>query len=75
MRLLRARPFLVDGVLAACLGAFAQWMVWSGSVAGPRVAVAALYVLVGFPLIIRRRARQTVHHQLRRRCSPTSLCS
>jgi signal transduction histidine kinase len=56
MRLLRARPFLVDGVLAACLGAFAQWMVWSGSVAGPRVAVAALFVLVGFPLIIRRRA-------------------
>jgi signal transduction histidine kinase len=56
MRLLRARPFLVDGVLAVCLGAFAQWMVWSGSVAGPRVAVAALFVLVGFPLIIRRRA-------------------
>src|SRR2546430_15219037 len=56
MRLLRARPFLVDGVLAVCLGAFAQWMVWSGSVAGPRFAVAALFVLVGFPLIIRRRA-------------------
>ena len=59
MRLLRARPSLVDGVLAACLGAFAQWMVWSGSVAGPRVAVAALFVLVGFPLIIRRRAPLT----------------
>ncbi|MGH3203316.1 MAG: sensor histidine kinase [Streptosporangiaceae bacterium] len=54
MRLLRARPLLVDGVLAACLGAFAQWMVWSGSVAGPRVAMAALFLLVGFPLIVRR---------------------
>ena len=56
MRLLRARPFLVDGVLAACLGALAQWMVWSGSVAGPRVAMAALFLLVGFPLVVRRRA-------------------
>ena len=56
MRLLRARPFLVDGVLAVCLGALAQWMVWSGRVAGPRVAVAALFLLVGFPLIVRRRA-------------------
>jgi len=56
MRLLPARPFLVDGVLAACLGALAQWMVWSGSVAGPRIAIAALFLLVGFPLIVRRRA-------------------
>ena len=55
MRLARARPFLVDGVLAGCLGAWAQVMVWSGRVAGPRVAVAALFLLVGFPLIVRRR--------------------
>jgi signal transduction histidine kinase len=56
MRLPWARPFLVDGVLAGCLGAWAQVMVWSGRVAGPRVAVAALFLLVGFPLIVRRRA-------------------
>jgi signal transduction histidine kinase len=56
MRLLRARPSFVDGVLAAGLGVLAQAMVWSGRVAGPRVAVAALFLLVGFPLIVRRRA-------------------
>ena len=56
MRLLRARPSLVDGVLAVGLGVLAQVMVWSGRVAGPRVAVAALFLLVGFPLIVRRRA-------------------
>jgi signal transduction histidine kinase len=56
MRLPWARPSLVDGVLAGCLGAWAQVMVWSGRVAGPRVAVAALFLLVGFPLIVRRRA-------------------
>jgi signal transduction histidine kinase len=56
MRLLRARPLLLDGVLAAGLGAWAQVMVWSGRVAGPRVAIAALFLLVGFPLIVRRRA-------------------
>ena len=55
MRLLRARPSLVDGVLAVGLGVLAQVMVWSGRVAGPRVAVAALFLLVGFPLIVRRR--------------------
>ena len=56
MRLIRAGPSLVDGVLAAGLGVLAQAMVWSGRVAGPRVAVAALFLLVGFPLIVRRRA-------------------
>jgi signal transduction histidine kinase len=56
MRLLRARPLLVDGVLAAALGAWAQVMVWSGRVAGPRFAMAVLFLLVGFPLIVRRRA-------------------
>lgn len=56
MRLLRVRPSLVDGVLAAGLGVLAQAMVWSGRVAGPRVAVAALFLLVGFPLLVRRRA-------------------
>jgi hypothetical protein len=56
MRLLRARPLLLDGVLAAGLGAWAQVMVWSGRVAGPRVAMAALFLLVGFPIIVRRRA-------------------
>ena len=55
MRLLQARPSLVDGVLAVGLGVLAQAMVWSGRVAGPRVAVAALFLLVGFPLIVRRR--------------------
>src|ERR1035441_284571 len=55
MRLLRARPLLVDGVLAAVLGVLAQVMVWSGRVAGPCLAVAALFLLVGFPLIVRRR--------------------
>jgi signal transduction histidine kinase len=55
MRLLRARPSLVDGVLAVGLGVLAQVMVWSGRVAGPRVAVAVLFLLVGFPLIVRRR--------------------
>jgi signal transduction histidine kinase len=55
MRLLRARPSLVDGVLAVGLGVLAQVEVWSGRVAGPRVAVAALFLLVGFPLIVRRR--------------------
>ncbi len=56
MRLLRARPSLVDGVLAVGLGVLAQVEVWAGRVAGPRVAVAALFLLVGFPLIVRRRA-------------------
>src|SRR6266487_246027 len=56
MRLLGARPLLVDCVLAAGLGAWAQVMVWSGGVAGPRIAMAALFLLVGFPLIVRRRA-------------------
>ena len=56
MRLLRARPSLVDGALAVGLGVLAQVEVWSGRVAGPRVAVAALFLLVGFPLIVRRRA-------------------
>jgi len=56
MWLLRARPSLVDGVLAAGLGVLAQVMVWSGRVSGPRMAVAALFLLVGFPLIVRRRA-------------------
>ena len=31
-------------------------MVWSGRVAGPRLAIAVLFLLVGFPLIVRRRA-------------------
>src|SRR6266566_3012554 len=56
MRLLRARPSLVDGVLAVGLGVLAQAEVWSGRVAGPRIAMAALFLLVGFPLIVRRRA-------------------
>ncbi len=56
MRLLRARPSLVDGVLAVGLGVLAQAEVWAGRVTGPRVAVAALFLLVGFPLIVRRRA-------------------
>ena len=56
MRLLRARPLLLDGVLAAALGTWAQVMVWSGRVAGPRLAIAVLFLLVGFPLIVRRRA-------------------
>ncbi len=56
MRLLRARPSLLDGVLAVGLGVLAQVEVWSGRVAGPRVAMAALFLLVGFPLIVRRRA-------------------
>ncbi len=56
MRLLRARPSLLDGVLAVGLGVLAQVEVWAGRVAGPRVAVAALFLLVGFPLIVRRRA-------------------
>lgn len=56
MRLLRASPSLVNGVLAVGLGVLAQAMVWSGRVAGPRVAMAALFLLVGFPLIVRRRA-------------------
>ena len=56
MRLLRASPSLVDGVLAVGLGVLAQAMVWSGRVVGPRVAMAALFLLVGFPLIVRRRA-------------------
>ena len=56
MRLLGARPLLVDCVLAAGLGGWAQVMVWSGRVAGPRIAMAALFLLVGFPLIVRRRA-------------------
>ena len=56
MRLLRASPSLVDGVLAVGLGVLAQAMVWSGRVAGPRVAMAALFLLIGFPLVVRRRA-------------------
>lgn len=56
MRLLRARPLLLDGVLASALGTWAQVMVWSGRVAGPRLAMAVLFLLVGFPLVVRRRA-------------------
>jgi signal transduction histidine kinase len=55
MRRLALHPLALDAVLAVALGALAQSMVWRGEVAGPRWLVAPLFLLVGPPLVLRRR--------------------
>jgi signal transduction histidine kinase len=42
-------------VLAAVLGTLAQVMVWRGHVPGARVPTALLFLLIGWPLVLRRR--------------------
>jgi len=48
-------PLALDAVLAVALGALAQSMVWRGHVDGPRALIAPLFLLVGPPLVVRRR--------------------
>jgi signal transduction histidine kinase len=49
------RRLVGDGALAAFVGSLAQVMVWRGEVAGARVPTALLFLLIGWPLILRRR--------------------
>lgn len=59
-----SRSFLLDASIAVVLGLWAQAMVWFGTavdgglpaVAGPKWIVAPAFLLVGFPLIMRRSA-------------------
>jgi signal transduction histidine kinase len=55
VRRLWRNPYALDAVLAVGLGFWAQWMVWRGAVPGPRAYTSPLFVLVGFPLVFRRR--------------------
>lgn len=55
MRRLWRNPYALDAVLALGLGFWAQWMVLRGAVPGPRAYTSPLFVLVGFPLVGRRR--------------------
>lgn len=55
MRRLWRNPYALDALLAVGLGFWAQWMVWGGAVPGPRAYISLLFVLVGFPLLVRRR--------------------
>jgi hypothetical protein len=45
----------LDILVALALGVLAQVAVWQGHVAGPRLLIAPLFLLVGPPLVIRRR--------------------
>src|SRR3954471_20154532 len=45
----------LDVLVALALGAPAQVAVWEGHVAGPRLLIAPLFLLVGPPLVVRRR--------------------
>jgi signal transduction histidine kinase len=54
MRRLQTRPPTVDVALACALGVAAQVMVWSGHVPGNRAAMSVLFLLVGWPLVVRR---------------------
>jgi len=55
MSRLARHPLALDAVLAVALGALAQSMVWRGDVDGPRAFVAPLFLLIGPPLVVRRR--------------------
>jgi signal transduction histidine kinase len=55
MSRLARHPLALDAVLAVALGALAQSMVWRGHVDGPRALVAPLFLLLGPPLVVRRR--------------------
>jgi len=55
MSRLARHPLALDAVLAVALGALAQSMVWRGHVDGPRALIAPLFLLVGPPLVVRRR--------------------
>jgi signal transduction histidine kinase len=55
VRRLWRNPYALDALLAVGLGFWAQWMVWGGAVPGPRAYISPLFVLVGFPLLVRRR--------------------
>ncbi len=55
MRRLVRHPLAVDAALAVALGALAQSAVWRGQVAGPRELIAPLFLLLGPPLVLRRR--------------------
>src|SRR5207244_3451387 len=48
-------PLALDAVLAVALGALAQSLVWRGHVDGSRALIAPLFLLVGPPLLVRRR--------------------
>jgi signal transduction histidine kinase len=54
MRRPQPRPPLLDIVLACALGIAAQVMVWRGHVPGDRAAMSVLFLLVGWPLVVRR---------------------
>ena len=58
---------LLDAALAVLLGLAAQMLAWFGAdlgvhkeVSGPLLINAALFLLVGFPLVFRRRAPLSV---------------
>ena len=55
MRQLLRDPRALDIALATVLGLGAQGMVWQGEVAGNQIALSVLFLLVGWPLIVRRR--------------------
>jgi len=55
MRRLLRDPRALDIVLATVLGLAAQAMVWRGQVAGNQAALSVLFLLVGWPLVVRRR--------------------
>src|SRR5439155_11516427 len=55
MSRLARHSLALDAVLAVALGALAKCMCWRGDVDGPRAFVAPLFLLIGPPLIVRRR--------------------
>jgi signal transduction histidine kinase len=54
VRQLWRNPYALDAAMALGLGFWAQWMIWSGAVPGPRGLMSTLFLLVGFPLVGRR---------------------
>src|SRR5438094_2183959 len=55
MSRLARHPPALDAGIAIALGALAQSMVWQGHVDGPRALIAPLFLVVGRPLVVRRR--------------------
>ena len=55
MRRVARHPLALDALLALALGTLAETAVWRGQVAGPRELIAPLFLLLGSPLILRRR--------------------
>jgi signal transduction histidine kinase len=54
MRHLLTSPRVLDVAIASVLGISAQVMVWQGRVPGDQVAMSLLFLLVGWPLVVRR---------------------